>query len=72
MNYLAQLPPKKRFYAALTCLPLIYFISQFLVIGLEATHESGEQMLMVGAVGVIAAWNLQRIAALIVTVFEKR
>lgn len=74
MNYLATLPPKKRFYAALVCLPLMYIIMQGTGLGLTWANTHGDipTVLLVGAVAIVAAWKMQRIAAAIVSLFERR
>jgi hypothetical protein len=72
MNYLGKLPPEKRFYAALVCLPLIYLIMKGTVVGLTwATTESIPAVLLVGFLSIVAAWNMQRIAAAIVSLFVR-
>jgi hypothetical protein len=74
MNHLATLPPKKRFYAALVCLPLIYAIFKGLEIGLPWAIKSGGVLgeVLVVLAGVVAAARLQHIAAAIVGLFERR
>jgi hypothetical protein len=72
VNYLEKLPPEKRFYAALVCLPLMYLIMKGTAVGLTwATTESIPVVLLVGSVCCMAAWKLQRIAAAIVNVFHR-
>lgn len=74
MNYLATLPPKKRFYAALVCLPLMYLIIKGTVLSLSwaNTHGNIPAVLMVGAVAIVAIVKMQRIAAAIVSLFERQ
>jgi len=71
MNYLATLPPKKRFYAALVCLPLMYLIMKGAALGLSWAGMHGDipTVLLVGSVAIVAAWKMQRIAAAIVSLF---
>lgn len=69
-NYLATLPPKKRFYSALVCLPLMFGIIEFIGIGLRHVNDM-PSTLIIGGIGAVAAWNMQRIAAAIVTLFER-
>lgn len=71
MNYLATLPPKKRFYTALVCLPLMYLIIKGMVLGLSwaNSHADIPAVLMVGAVAIVAIVKIQRIAAAIVSFF---
>lgn len=72
MNFLASLPPKKRFYAALVCLPLMFFIIAGTAMGLEAAQPLHWVVtLVVGTIGVVAAWKMQQIAAWIIALFEK-
>lgn len=71
MNYLATLPPKKRFYAALVCLPLMYLIMNGTVLGLTWANAHGDipTVLLVGAVAIVTTVKMQRIAAAIVSFF---
>ncbi|WP_205182589.1 hypothetical protein [Burkholderia sp. LMG 13014] len=70
MNYLASLPPKKRFYAALVCLPLMYFICKGTTVGLTwAMGESVPAVLLVGFLCIAAALKMQHIAAAVVSLF---
>jgi hypothetical protein len=73
MNYLATLPPKKRFYAALVCLPLMYLIMKGVTLGGTWAGEVGgiPAVLVVGFLFCIAAWKMQRIAAAIVSPFVR-
>jgi hypothetical protein len=71
MNFLATLPPAKRFFAALVCLPLMYLIVACMVTSMEAAQASSLQILFIGGMGIAATWKVQNIAAWIVTVFEK-
>jgi hypothetical protein len=71
-NHLATLPPKKRFYAALVCLPLLYLIAKGTVVGLTWAMPQGiPAILLVGFVAIAAAVKMQHIAAAIVGVFYK-
>lgn len=71
MNYLATLPPKKRFYAALVCLPLMYVIIKGMGLGLTWANTNGNIpiALLVGAAAIGAIVKMQRIAAAIVSFF---
>lgn len=71
MNFLATLPPAKRFFAALVCLPLMYLIVAGMVTGMEAAQASSLLILIVGGMGIVAMWKVQKISAWIVTVCEK-
>lgn len=72
MNYLATLPPKKRFYAALICLPLMYLIAKGTVAGLTWAADDGvPAVVLMGFMGIIAAWKMQRIAAMIASLFVR-
>ncbi|TAM01703.1 MAG: hypothetical protein EPN70_18785 [Paraburkholderia sp.] len=73
MNYLATLPPKKRFYAALVCLPLIYLIVKGVTLGTMWAGKVGgiPAILVVGSLCCVAAWKMQHIAAAIVSLFYR-
>lgn len=72
MNYLGKLPLEKRFYAALVCLPLMYFIMKGTAVGLTWAGTQGiPAVLLVGALCCVSAWKMQRIAAAIVSLFYK-
>ncbi|OTP72183.1 hypothetical protein [Caballeronia sordidicola] len=71
-NYLATLPRKKRFYSALVCLPLVYIICKGTVQGLIWAEPADFSVtLIIGAISIVCAAQLQRIAAAIVTLVEK-
>ncbi|CAD6548205.1 hypothetical protein ACFQ3P_40905 [Paraburkholderia sabiae] len=74
MNHLATLPPKQRFLAALVCLPLMYLVVKALALGLTwaATRDSILPVVLVGVAGILALVNAQRIAASIVTLFQRQ
>ncbi|OYD60285.1 UNVERIFIED_ORG: hypothetical protein BDU10_9630 [Burkholderia sp. CF145] len=74
MNYLSTLPPKKRFHAALVCLPLMYVLGKALMLGLTwaSTREGMLPVFLVGVPGIIAIAKVQRIAATIVDMFERQ
>lgn len=72
MNYLATLPPKTRFYAALVCLPLLYLVLQGVGNGLPWAAKQGlPAVLLVGSLGVVATAKCQHIAAAIVRMFYR-
>jgi len=73
MNHLATLPPKTRFYAALVCLPLMYVIMKMMTVGLcwASTKGGIPAVLLIGSIGIVSAWKMQRIAEAIVRMFYR-
>jgi hypothetical protein len=59
---------RPRFYAALVCLPLMYLIMNGMAVGLlwASTNGGIPAILLIGSLGIVSAWKMQRIAAAIV------
>lgn len=65
MNYFKKIPQPDRFWAALLFLPLAYLLVKGIMEGMvwALNHGHHDLMLTIGAVGLLASWQLQRISA---------
>ncbi|WP_321867351.1 hypothetical protein [Paraburkholderia tropica] len=73
MKYLATLPKKTRFYAALAWLPLTYLLMNGMAVALPwaSAHGGIPSLLLTGALCIVTMAYMQRIAAAIVRIFYR-